>query len=152
MSIEQEVELIRRIPIFQRIQPAMQKLLCFGSERITYDAGQPLVKAGDAADAAYVIIEGTVEVTISVDATTKPLVISTSGANEIIGEIGIFGDVPRTATVTATTRVEALKISKELFINIIRQNPDAAIAVLRVLATRLANTTKQLTRTVAGSK
>jgi CRP-like cAMP-binding protein len=48
--------------------------------------------------------------------------------------------------------VEALKISKELFINIIRQNPDAAIAVLRVLATRLANTTKQLTRTVAGAK
>jgi CRP-like cAMP-binding protein len=150
MSIEQEVELIRRIPIFQRIQPAMQKLLCFGSERLTYDAGQPLVKAGDAADAAYVIIEGTVEVTV--DSPKGPLVISTSGANEIIGEIGIFGDVPRTATVTASTRVEALKISKELFINIIRQNPDAAIAVLRVLATRLANTTKQLTRTVAGTK
>lgn len=146
MSIEQEVELIRRIPIFERIQPAMQKLLCFGSERLTYDAGQPLVKVGDAADAAYVIIEGTVEVSVG------PLVISTSGANEIIGEIGIFGDVPRTATVTATSRVEALKISKELFINIIRQNPDAALEVLRVLATRLANTTRQLTRTVTGTK
>ncbi len=60
--------------------------------------------------------------------------------------------MPRTATVTASSRVEALKISKELFINIIRQNPDAAIEVLRVLATRLANTTKQLTRTVAGTK
>jgi CRP-like cAMP-binding protein len=87
-----------------------------------------------------------------VDSPKGPLVISTSGANEIIGEIGIFGDVPRTATVTATSRVEALKISKELFINIIRQNPDAAIEVLRVLATRLANTTKQLTRTVGGTK
>ena len=152
MSIEQEVELIRRIPIFQRIQPAMQKLLCFGSERLTYDSGQALVRAGDAADAAYVIIEGTVQVTVDRAPPQPPLVISTSGANEIIGEIGIFGDVPRTATVTATTRVEALKISKELFINIIRQNPDAAIAVLRVLATRLANTTKQLTRTVAGTK
>ena len=73
MSIEQEVELIRRIPIFQRIQPAMQKLLCFGSERLTYDAGQALVRAGDPADAAYVIIEGTVEV--SVDSPKGPLVI-----------------------------------------------------------------------------
>ena len=152
MSIEQEVELIRRIPIFQRIQPAMQKLLCFGSERLTYDPGQALVRAGEAADAAYVIIEGTVQVTVEREPPKEPLVISQSGANEIIGEIGIFGDVPRTATVTATTHVEALKISKELFINIIRQNPDAAIAVLRVLATRLANTTKQLTRTVAGTK
>jgi CRP-like cAMP-binding protein len=150
MSLEQEVELIRRIPIFERIQPAMQKLLCFGSERLTYDPGQALVKTGEAADAAYVLIDGTVEVTV--DSPKGPLVISTVGKNEIIGEIAIFGDVPRTATVTAATRVEALKISKELFINIIRQNPDAALAVLRVLATRLANTTRQLTRSVAGSK
>ena len=146
MSIEQEVELIRRIPMFQRIQPTMQKLLCFGSERLIYDPGQTLMKAGDAADAAYVLIEGTAEVTVG------SLVISTMGRNEIVGEIAIFGDVPRTATVTAITKVEALKISKELFINIIRQNPDAAIEVLRVLATRLANTTRQLTRTVAGTR
>ena len=150
MSIEQEVELIRRIPIFQRIQPAMQKLLCFGSERLTYDPGQTLMKAGDAADAAYVLIEGTAEVTV--DSPKGPLVISTMGQHQIVGEIAIFGDVPRTATVTAVTKVEALKISKELFINIIRQNPDAAIEVLRVLATRLANTTRQLTRTVAATK
>lgn len=150
MSLEQEVELIRRIPIFERIQPAMQKLLCFGSERLTYDPGQPLVRTGEAADAAYVLIEGTVEVTV--DSPKGPLVISTVGKNEIIGEIAIFGDVPRTATVTAASRVEALKISKDLFINIIRQNPDAALAVLRVLATRLANTTRQLTRSVAGGK
>jgi CRP-like cAMP-binding protein len=146
MSIEQEVEVIRRIPMFQRIQPAMQKLLCFGSERLIYDPGQTLMKAGDAADAAYVLIEGTAEVTVG------SLVISTMGRNAIVGEIAIFGDVPRTATVTALTRVEALKISKELFINIIRQNPEAAIEVLRVLATRLANTTRQLTRAVAGTK
>jgi CRP-like cAMP-binding protein len=150
MSIEQEVEVIRRIPMFQRIQPAMQKLLCFGSERLIYDPGQTLMKAGDAADAAYVLIEGTAEVTVA--SPKGPLVISTMGRNEIVGEIAIFGDVPRTATVTATTRVEALKISKELFINIIRQNPEAAIEVLRVLATRLANTTRQLTRTVAGTR
>ena len=150
MSIEQEVELIRRIPIFQRIQPAMQKLLCFGSERLTYDPGQTLMKAGEAADAAYVLIEGTAEVTV--DSPKGPLVISSMGVNQIVGEIAIFGDVPRTATVTAVTKVEALKISKELFINIIRQNPEAAIEVLRVLATRLANTTRQLTRTVAGTR
>jgi len=150
MSIEQEVELIRRIPIFQRIQPAMQKLLCFGSERLTYDPGQTLVRAGEAADAVYVLIEGTAEV--SVDSPKGTLVISTMGPNALVGEIAIFGDVPRTATVTATTRVEALKISKELFINIIRQNPDAAIEVLRVLATRLANTTRQLTRTVSNAR
>ena len=103
MSIEQEVELIRQFPIFQKIQPAMQKLLCFGSERLTYDAGQIMVREGDAADAVYVLIEGTVEITVT--SPTGPIVVNTIGRNEIIGEIAIFGDVPRTATVTATSRV-----------------------------------------------
>lgn len=150
MSLEQEVELIRQFPIFQKIQPAMQKLLCFGSERLTYDVGQTLIREGEAADAVYVLIEGAVEITIA--SRTGPIVVNTSGRNEIIGEIAIFGDVPRTATVTATSRVEALKISKDLFINVVRQNPDAAIELLRILATRLANTTRQLTRTATAAK
>jgi len=150
MSLEQEVELIRQIPIFKKIQPAMQKLLCFGSERLIYDAGQTLVREGDPADAVYVLIEGAVEVSVSTQ--NGPIVVSTMGRNELIGEIAIFGDVPRTATVTATSRVDALKISKELVINIVRQNPDAAIELLRILATRLAHTTRQLIRTAGAAK
>ena len=42
MSLEQEVELIRRFPIFNKIAPAKQKLLCFSSERLTYNPGKPI--------------------------------------------------------------------------------------------------------------
>ena len=56
------------------------------------------------------------------------------------------------ATATALTRVETLKISKELFIKVIRENPDAAIELIRILATRLVNTTNQLTRTRSGTR
>lgn len=144
MSLEQEVELIRRFPIFSRIQPAMQKLLCFSSERLTYEAGQVIFRAGDVADAAYVVIDGSIE--ISVPTSKGPLVVSTVGRNEIIGEIAIFGDVPRTATCTALTKLETLRISKDLFNNVIRESPDAAIELIRVLATRLSNTTAALSK------
>lgn len=150
MSLEQEVELIRRFPIFSKIAPAMQKLLCFGSERLTYEAGQVMIRAGDAADAAYVIIDGTAE--ISVPTPRGSVVVNTIGKNEIIGEIAIFGDMPRTATVTAIARVEVLRISKDLFINVVRQNPDAAIELIKILATRLANTTQQLIKSSATPK
>ena len=56
MSLEQEVELIRRFPIFNKLAPAKQKLLCFSSERLTYAAGQELFQAGAVGDACYVII------------------------------------------------------------------------------------------------
>ena len=54
--------------------------------------------------------------------------------------------MPRTATATAATRVEVLRISAELFRSVIRENPDAAIELIRNLAERLANTTAILTR------
>ena len=150
MSLEQEVELIRQFPIFSQIQPAMQKLLCFSSERLTFDVGQVMFNAGDSADAAYIIIEGSVE--ISVPTPSGPIVVNTLGRNDIIGEIAIFGDVPRTATATAQTKLETLKISKELFTKIIRENPDAALELIKVLAGRLANTTQQLSRTLSGTR
>ena len=74
MSLEQEVELIRQFPIFSKIQPAMQKLLCFSAERLTYDAGQVMFNAGDAAEAAYIIIDGTVE--ISVPTPSGPIIVN----------------------------------------------------------------------------
>ena len=148
MSLEQEVELIRQFPIFSKIQPAMQKLLCFSSERLTYDAGQVMFNAGDAADAAYIIIDGSVE--ISVPTPSGPIIVNTLGKNELLGEIAIFGDVPRTATAKAMAKLEALKISKDMFVKVIRENPDAAIELIKILAGRLANTTSQLTQTRSG--
>ena len=150
MSLEQEIELIRQFPIFSKIQPAMQKLLCFTAERLNFDAGQVMFNAGDSADAAYIVIEGSVE--ISVPTPGGPIVVNTLGRNEILGEIAIFGDVPRTATAKALSRLETLKISKELFVKVIRENPDAAIELIKILASRLANTTNQLTRTRSGGR
>jgi len=150
MSLEQEVELIRQFPIFSKIQPAMQKLLCFSAERLTFDSGQVIFNAGDAGDSAYIVIDGKVE--ISVPTPAGPIVINTMGRNELLGEIAIVGEVPRTATAKALTRLETLKISKELFMKIIRENPDAAIELVKILASRLASTTNQLTRTRTGGK
>ena len=148
MSLEQEVELIRQFPIFSKIQPAMQKLLCFSADRLKFDAGQVIFNAGDVGDSAYVIIDGTVE--ISVPTPSGPIVINEMGKNDLLGEIAIVGEVPRTATAKALTNLETLKISKELFMKIIHENPDAAIELIRILAARLASTTSQLTRTRSG--
>ena len=150
MSLEQEVELIRQFPIFSKIQPAMQKLLCFSADRLKFDAGQVIFNAGDVGDSAYIIIDGTVE--ISVPTPSGPIVINNMGKNDLLGEIAIVGEVPRTATAKALTKLETLKISKELFVKIIHENPDAAIELIRILAARLASTTSQLSRTRDGGE
>jgi len=146
MSLEQEVELIRRFPIFSKMAPAKQKLLCFSSERLTYGPGQEIFHMGDSGDACYVVIEGQIDISVDRPNGQDTLWLSTVGTNDILGEIAIFGHVPRTATATAKSRVEVLRISADLFRSVIRENPDAAIELIRSLADRLANTTAILTR------
>ena len=92
MSINDDVELLRRIPMFAKVEAAKLKLLAFTSERVTYDAGQELFHQGDMADAAYIIVDGDVEVLV--DTPRGPLVVATLGRNEFVGDIGVLCDIP----------------------------------------------------------
>ena len=142
MSIDDEVAVLRRIPLFARIEPRKLKLLAFTSERLTFDPGQILFQQGAEGDAAYVIIDGLAD--IVVDAPSGPTSLARAERNAIVGEIAILGDVPRTATVKALTRLETLRIGKEQFLDLLREFPDAALEIMRVLALRLASTNQQL--------
>ena len=105
MSLKQEFELLRRVPIFADIEPAKLKLLAFMSERVGFDPGKQLMRQGDPADAAYLIIDGHAEVIAETPA--GPVILATLGANEIVGEMGILCNVPRNATVCAKDRLIA---------------------------------------------
>lgn len=142
MSLMQEYELLRQIPYFAEIEPAKLKLLAFMSERVGFDPGKTLCRQGDPADAAYLIIEG--EANIIVDTPSGPLTIATLGANEIVGEMAILGDVPRTATVQAKNRLVALRIAKDPFMRMVREFPTMAVSIMRELAHRLELTNNQL--------
>jgi len=142
VSLMQEYELLRRIPFFAEIEPAKLKLLAFMSERVGYDPGKTLCRQGDQADAAYLIIEG--EADIVVDTPSGPITIATLGAHEIVGEMAILCDVPRTATVRAKTRLVALRIAKDPFMRMVREFPSMAVSIMRELAHRLELTNNQL--------
>ena len=142
VSIKQEVELLRRVPLFAQLDPAKLKLLAFTSDRMTYQAGQELCHQGDPGDAAYVIISG--EASILIDQNDKEIEVAQVGENAVIGEIAVLCEVPRTATVRAKTALQALKIDKEHFLRMIHEFPDMGIEVMRVLADRLTTTTTEL--------
>ena len=150
MSIEQEVEILRRIPLFANVESAKLKLMCFASERVTYKSGQSLFEQGDVGDAAFIIIEGAADVIVTHEA---PLVVAQVGKDDIVGEIAILVDIPRTATVTATSDLTTLKITKDLFFRMITDFPEMGVEIMRVLAQRLEQTTAQLlkARTEAGA-
>jgi CRP-like cAMP-binding protein len=142
VTLEQEVDLLRNIPLFAKIEPAKLKLLAFTSERLVFKAADVLFRQGDVGDAAYIIIDGMADVAV---ATGKGLLkVATLGKNDIVGEIAILCEVPRTATVTAVSELTALRVSKDLFLRMVGEFPQIAVEIMRVLARRLERTTSDL--------
>jgi len=142
MTLQEEVQLLRQVPLFAKIDPARLKLLAFTSDRLVFAQGDELFKQGEAGDAAYLILRGSAEVAI--DTPTGQFVLATINENEIVGEIAILCDVPRTATVRAASEVVALRIAKERFFTLIDEFPEMAVEMMRELARRLEVTTVRL--------
>lgn len=142
MSLQEEVNLLRQVPLFSKIDPARLKLLAFTSDRLTFAKGDVLFKQGEAGDAAYLLLKGSADV--SIETPNGEFVLATIGENEIVGEIAILCDVPRTATVSAASEVVALRIAKERFFTLIDEFPEMAVEMLRELARRLEVTTVRL--------
>lgn len=143
VTIDEEVAILRRVPLFERIEIKKLKMLALVCERLRFDAGQLLFRQGDDGDAAYVVLDGTAEILIEdgADAT----VISTARKNDLVGEIAILCDIRRTATVRATTTLDTIRIAREHFLLLLRESPDAAIEVMRTLGVRLAERTADVT-------
>jgi CRP-like cAMP-binding protein len=148
MTLQQEVQLLRQVPLFAKIDPARLKLLAFTSDRLTFARDDVLFRQGEAGDAAYLILSGAAEV--SIDTPNGPLVVATIDAHEIVGEIAILCDVPRTATVRAKSELIALRIAKERFFTLIDEFPEMAVEMMRELARRLEVTTGRLREAHAG--
>ena len=142
MTLEEDVELLRNIPLFAKIEPSKLKLLAFTSQRLTFNPGDSLFKQGDDGDALYVIMEG--EADVLVDTPGGQITVATMGKNDFVGDIAVLCDVPRTATVTATSKLTTMRITKDLFFQLVCQFPQIAIEIMPVLAHRLDVTTRQL--------
>jgi len=142
VSIREEVDALRRVPLFANIETAKLKLLAFTSERVVFDAGEFLFHQEEMGDSAYIILDGEAEVIVNTP--NGPFTVAKLTKNDFVGEIAILCDVPRTASVRAASSLTTLCISKELFFRLVTEFPQMAVEIMRVLAHRLERTTRQL--------
>ncbi len=143
MTLKQDVEVLRNIPLFAKIEPARLKLLAFTSEHVEFADGEIVCRQGELGDAAYIVLEGDADVVV--DTPDGPVTVARLGRNDIVGEIAVLCDVPRTATVCAASRLVTLRISKDGFFNLLMQFPQVGVGIMHELASRLHHTTQQLT-------
>ncbi len=141
-GLAEEVQLLRGLPLLSGLDRSTLKLIAFTSERLTFEAGEEMFHQGDEGDAAYIVMDGEAEIWIDTDDGEEML--RPVKPNELIGEIALLAEVPRSATVKITRRLTALELSKSQLINLIEQDRQIAVEMMRVLAFRLDDTTKRL--------
>lgn len=141
LSLHEEAELLRRVPMFSKLEPSKLKLLAFTSESLTYEDGEVLFHRGDPADSAYVIMEGAVDVLSDID--DGAVVATTLRANELFGELGVITNETRSATLRASGTLQALRISEEIFLKLLADNAEVALDVMRQLSLKLTRTHRQ---------
>lgn len=142
------VSLLRAVPLFAGLDPGKLKLLAFSSASLTLTAGEVLICVGEPADAVYIIESGDAEILIG---PGKDAVrIGVFGKNWLVGELAVFLNEPRTATVRAVGELKVLRIDANVFLRVVSESPDVALNVMRILSDKLARMTQSVERFEAG--
>jgi CRP-like cAMP-binding protein len=136
------VALLRRIPVFAKLDPASLKLLAFSSSHLNFSDGEALCHQGEPGNSVFIIDEGEVDVTVEVDG--KSIHLATLGSHELFGEMAVICNLPRTANVRARGPLKVLEVEGDVFLQLVTSNPDAALGVMRILGERLMRVPTEL--------
>jgi CRP/FNR family cyclic AMP-dependent transcriptional regulator len=144
LDLVQETDLLRKIPMFAKLDASKLKLLAFTSEMLTFEDSDILFQAGDTADCAYVIMDGCVDVLTETEAGT--VVALTLRQNQLFGELALLNDEPRNATLRAQGQIKVMRITTDMFLKLLSENSDMALDVMRQLSYKLAKSHRQVER------
>ena len=122
-------------PVLRVLASAGRELLSKLLEEQQYDAGQIVFQEGDPGSAMFIIWSGRVAVVKGdLDA---PTVLGYRGVGEIVGEMALLENEPRSASIVTLESVRLLQISRENFEILLTQNPKLGLSILSMLSARL---------------
>ena len=108
-------------------------------DTISFKKGKEIIEEGALGDCAYIIEQGSVEVSKLTPYGEKQ-VLAVLEKSEIFGEMGLIDGLPRCATVTALENCVMSVCSKETFNNLADHNPESLLPIFKVLVRRLRST------------
>ncbi len=135
-------DFLRRVPLFAEMSEDDLARLCEMVEEVHLPAGQDLFKEGSKGDRAYVITGGQIE--ILKESSGRQVLVSVRAAGDVIGEMALLEDAPRSATVRARTDSELLAIHQEQMEQLLKSSASAAQAMLHTVLGRWRATSSAL--------
>ncbi|HZP21172.1 MAG TPA: cyclic nucleotide-binding domain-containing protein [Bauldia sp.] len=144
MSLDRDISLLSRVPLFGELSTEQLRLLAFSAVRLELAPGQVLFREGAKAQSGYVVAFGGLELASGDGRDRKVLATAETGA--LLGEIALFVETTRPATATAIVSTEVLEIDRKLVTRMLNEYPHIALRLRATLTERLTATVGELTK------
>jgi MFS family permease len=128
-----EIDLLGRVPLFAPLSSARLETLASNVIRLAYPPGTVVIREGDPGDRFYVVETGRLE------ASQAGRHLRDLEAGDFFGEIALLRQVPRTATVTATSDVQLAALGRDEFVAVVTGHPASAEAAEAAIVSRLGS-------------
>jgi HEAT repeat protein/predicted MFS family arabinose efflux permease len=135
VPLVERVIFLRKVPLFGALPPQDLQPIAAVAEEYLFPEGEMLAAVGEPGDTMYVIVDGEVQV---LGGDEQELAVF--GPGDFIGEMAVISSKPRAASLLAKSAVHVLELRKPAFEAILRERPETALAMMRVLCERLAST------------
>ncbi len=141
---------LRKIPFIHGLpEQAIAKL----AQQVQYyrlDEGQVLFRKGDPGSSLYLIRNGWVKI-VTENHEGDELVLNHCGPGEVIGEMSLIDQEPRSAGVITLSPVEVLELKRETFMELLSQQPLLALDVMRNFSARMRFATTYIEKAIEWS-
>jgi CRP-like cAMP-binding protein len=142
-SLEQTAALLGRVPVFGELAEEDLRHVAEVTVPRRFAAGESVFREGDDSDTCYVVHSGHARA-IREHPDGRQITLAIFGPGDIFGELAMFDDERRSATVEATDEVELLGILGGDMRRLLRQHPDMAVKLVISLGRRLRAANERL--------
>ena len=140
MDASQIADVLAHSPVFAPLGQRERLELAARMRAKHFQRNEVVFHRDDAAGHVYLIASGTVKVSVPEEGGQE-VVIALHRGGDVFGEISLFDEGARSATVTAMTETVAFALANHDFMDVLRGNPDAMRQLLALLATRIRRST-----------
>jgi CRP-like cAMP-binding protein len=142
---EQTIALLRSVPVFSALGEEDLAEVAAVTVPREFAAGEMVFREGDRSDTCYLVRSGRVRA-IREHTDGRTITLATFGPGEIFGELAMFEDERRSATIEALEDSEVAAILGGDMRRLLRAHPEIAVKLLAALGRRLRETNERLTR------
>jgi CRP-like cAMP-binding protein len=141
----ERIELLTRVPVFAGLSEYDLAAVATVSILRHYDAGEVVFREGDEGDTCYIVRTGLARA-IRQHSDGRSITLSHFGVGDIFGELAMFDDEPRSATVDVIEDTDVIGIPGRDMQRLMREHPEIAVKLIAALAKRLRATNERLAR------